>query len=190
MQVYVKGRQIDVGDALREHVEASIKETSEKFLNNAIDATVVFSKEANHLFKADIVINMGSGIMLQANHKSEDPYPAFDHAAARVTKRMRRYKGKLKDHHKKMNEVEIAQLKAMSYTIKEEDFEEEPVANEPAIIAEMATTIQKMSPSDAVMRMDLAELPALMFKNSKHGGLNMVYRRSDGNIGWVDPQDS
>ncbi len=187
MQLTVKGKQIDVGDALRNHVEEHLSQAAEKYFNNPIEATVVFSKEAGHLYKADISLHVGKGILLQTQNTAEDPYPAFDVASERMAKRLRRYKERLKDHHKRMEDAE--QQEAVYYQLQAEEAEsEEPSGDdEPMIIAEMATTIQTMSPSEAMMRMNLADLPALMFKNASHGGLNMVYRRSDGHVGWVDP---
>ncbi len=186
MNLTVKGKQLDVGDALREHVQSHLTETAEKYFANPIDATVVFSREGGHLFKADISIHVGKGILLQAHHAAEDPYPAFDTASERVAKRMRRYKSKLQNHHKELPEA--SNMDAAYYTLSGED-EAEEQPDEPAVIAEMQTTIQTMSVSDAVMRMDLADMSALMFRNPANGRLNMIYRRKDGNIGWVDPAD-
>jgi len=185
MQLTVKGKQLDVGDALRNHVEQNLTDAAKKYFNNAIDATVVFSKEAGHLFKADISIHVGKGIMLKAHYAADDPYPAFDQASERVAGRMRRYKEKLKSHHKQLSETDY--IEAAYYKLHNKETEK-PEKEDPMIVAEMATTIQSMSPSEAVMRMDLADLPALMFRNSVNGGLNMIYRRSDGHIGWVDPE--
>ena len=187
MQLTVQGKQIDVGEALRQHVEDCLTETAEKYFSDPIEATVVFSKEAGHLFKVDISIHLGRGIMLQAHHEAEDPYPAFDQATDRVAKRMRRYKNKLKNHHKRISQMpEAANVSATDYILQdeEENFEN---GEEPVIVAETVTSIQEMTPGEAVMRMDLADAPALMFKNSKNDRINMVYRRTDGNIGWVDP---
>ncbi len=187
MNLTVKGKQIDVGDSLRQHVKDNLVETAEKYFPSPIEATVVFSKEAGHLFKADISIHLGKGILLQAGYTTEDPYPAFDTALDRIAKRMRRYKDKIRNHHKELPEV--ANMEAEAYTLKGADSEEdEMVGDEPAIIAELSTTIQTMSVSDAVMRLELADLPAMLFRNPKDGQINMVYKRNDGNIGWVAPK--
>ena len=191
MQLTVKGKQLDVGNALRQHVETRLTDTVKKYFNNPIEATVVFSREGGHLFRADISIHVGRNIVLQTHHAAEDPYPAFDTATDRMSKRLRRYKEKLRDHHFKISDLpDDAHLAAKYYTLQHAfDQEDEPVegGDEPAIVAEMHTMIQTMTVSDAVMRMDLGDLNALMFRNAGHGGLNMVYRRKDGNIGWVDP---
>ena len=164
-------------------------ETAEKYFPSPIEATVVFSKEARHLFKADISIHLGKGILLQAGYTTEDPYPAFDTALDRIAKRMRRYKDKIRNHHKELPEV--ANMDAELYTLKtaEDNREEEAAGDEPAIIAELSTSIQTMSVSDAVMRMELADLSAMMFRNPQDEQLNMVYKRNDGNIGWVAPKE-
>jgi len=190
MRLTVEGKQLDVGDALREHVRSNLIETAEKYFPNPIEATVVFSKEGGHLFKADISIHVGKGIILQAQHAASDPYPAFDTASDRLAKRLRRYKNKLKDHHKELPEA--ANTDAAYYTISGglDEAEEAVQGDEPAVIAEMATSIQTMSVSDAVMRLDLADDAALLFRHPTSKRLNMVYRRKDGNIGWVDPKDA
>jgi len=188
MQLTVKGKHLDVGDALREHVTGHITSAAEKYFDNPIEATVVLSKESARRFKAEISIHIGKGIMLQAHHEADDPYPAFDVASERMAKRMRRYKAKLKDHHKRMRDTEAQHQAVLDYTLQSNDDDDaDKNAGESAIIAEMTTFIQEMSVSEAVMRLDLSDRPALMFKNSAHGELNMVYRRSDGNVGWVDP---
>ncbi len=186
MNLTVKGKQLDVGDSLRQHVEDHLIETAEKYFPDPIEATVVFSKEAGHLFKADISIHLAKGILLQARHATEDPYPAFDTALERMTKRMRRYKSKFNNHHKALPEA--ANMDAAYYTLQGSDGGVEETIDEPAVIAEMSTSIQSMSVSDAVMRMELADLPAMLFNNPANGRINMIYRRKDNNIGWVDPK--
>ena len=191
MQLTVKGKQLDVGESLRAHVESRLTEAVKKYFSNTIEATVVFSREGGHLYRADISIHVGREILLQTHHSAEDPYPAFDAAASRMAKRLGRYKDRLRHHHKKISDLpDDANLSAKYYTLEHaQDREEEPVegGDEPAIVAELHMMIQTMTVSEAVMRMDLGDLNALMFKNAAHGGLNMVYRRKDGNIGWVDP---
>jgi len=182
MQLIVKGKQLDVGDALRAHVKEQLDHTAQKYFRDPIEATVIFSKEKNHLFKADISIHVGSGIVLQTHHEADDPYPAFDAAAKAAGKRLSRYKDKLRDHRK--NEPDHL---AAAYTTLSGNENEAEGGTEPAVIAEMEMQIQTLAVADAVMRLELGDMPALMFRNPKHGGLNMVYRRKDKNIGWIDP---
>lgn len=188
MNLTVKGKHIDVGDALRGHVEEQLTAVTEKYFSNPIDATVVFAHEA-HLYRADISVRVGRGIMLQSSAEATDIYPAFETAAEKVGKRLRRYKRRLRDHHLNGATATAAgaeQTPARQYVINADH--EDEAATEPMVVAEMDTTIETMSVAEAVMRMDLAELPALMFRSGAHGGLNMIYRRPDGNVGWVDPK--
>jgi ribosomal subunit interface protein len=192
MNLTVKGKHIDVGDALRTHVEDQLSALTEKYFSNPIDATVLFSHEA-HLYRTDISVRIGRGIMLQSSAEATDIYPSFEAAAEKVGKRLRRYKRRLRDHH--INGAVAAaaaeQVPARQYVIEAESAthdEDEDISSEPVIVAEMDTTIETMSVAEAVMRMDLAELPALLFRSGAHGGLNMIYRRPDGHVGWVDPK--
>jgi ribosomal subunit interface protein len=194
MNLTVKGKHLDVGDALRGFVEERLTALTEKYFSNPIDATIVFSQDA-HLYRADISVRVGRGILLQSTAEATDIYPAFDAAAEKVGKRLRRYKRRLRDHH--MHEAGAAlaaaenDVQARQYVIEAEPAlsdDNEDAGGEPVIIAEMDTTIETMSVAEAVMRMDLAELPALLFRSGANGGLNMIYRRVDGHVGWVDPR--
>lgn len=194
MQLTVQGKQMDVGDALRTHVANKIEEINSKYFNRATFATVTFSKEGHGhgQTNAHIQIRVGKNIMVLAESLAGDPYGAFDTAAEKVAKQLRRYKRRLRDHHDRIEDTpENEILKARYFTLASESDEKEEQkesqGDDPLIIAEISTEIQTMSVSDAVMRMDLAGQTALLFRNAKHNGLNMVYRRPDGNIGWVDP---
>jgi ribosomal subunit interface protein len=186
MNLTVKGKNIDVGEALRTHVAQSLDHAIAKYFGNPIEATVTFSKQS-HLFSADIAVHVGRGILVHAEESADQAYAAFDQAVDHLTKRMRRYKRRLRDHHR----AETQSFRASQYILAPEA-EEEPAAvngNEaPAVIAEMQTEIPTLTVGEAVMRLDLSNLKAMMFLNRAHGGLNMVYRRNDGNIGWVDPR--
>ncbi len=190
MQLTVKGKQLNVGDALRAHVSDSLSHILSKYFGDAIEVGVTISRDG-HMYRAVIAAHVGRGIQVQAQGDAEEPYPAFDTAAEHLAKRLRRYKSRLRDHHKdSAREVEI--LLAQQYILADNDDEEEPgedaATGQPAVVAEMTTEIPSLTVSEAVMRMDLADQPALMFRNSAHDGLNMIYRRADGNVGWVDPR--
>lgn len=199
MELNVHGKQIDVGDALRTHVEDKLEDLNEKYFNHATFATVTFSKEGHGKprTKTHISVQIGKNIMVVADSTDPDPYAAFDAAAEKVGKQMRRYKRKLRDHHERLEGTPEAEIiKARDYVLaaipeqNDDPVSEEreiPEGEDPAVIAEMTTDIQTMSVSDAVMRLDLSGESALLFRNASHNGLNMVYKRSDGNIGWVDP---
>lgn len=194
MQLTVQGKQIDVGDALRTHVSEKMEEINNKFFNRAVDATVTFSREGHGhgVYRVNISIRVGKNIMVVAEDEAGDPYPAFDSTADRIAKQLRRYKSKLRDHHERMDDdSEAAITVARDYTIAESADEDDgiPQGEDPVVIAEMSAKIEKLSVSEAVMRMDLAGLNALLFRNAKHGNLNLVYRRTDGNVGWVDTKE-
>lgn len=190
MQLTVKGKQLDVGDALRTHVADSLTAVIGKYFNKPIEANVVLTRDA-HLFKADIQVHVGRGIVLQSNSEATEPYPAFDTACDKLAKRLRRYKSRLRDHHNVENGHEAAPARYQILEAdKDEHTEEAPAeAAGPMVVAEMETTIATLSVSEAVMRLELAQAPALLFRNGAEGRLNMVYRRADGNIGWVDPAE-
>ncbi len=189
MQLTVKGKQLDVGDALRTHVADNLNAIVGKYFTKPMEANVVFSRDA-HLFKADIQVRVGRGIVLQSVSEATEPYPAFDTACEKLDKRLRRYKDRLRGHHG--TETAAEELIPARYQVLEAEREEhhEEVEAEkvhPIVVADMQTHIDTLTVSEAVMRMELAEAPALMFRNRGNGGLNMVYRRADGNVGWVDP---
>jgi ribosomal subunit interface protein len=188
MQLTVTGKQIETGEALRRHVEASLGSILGKYFKTAIEAHVVFSKEA-HLSRAELSIHIGRGIVVNAGAAAVETYAAFDAAAERIAKQMRRYKRRLRDHHAKIRESSEAAERARDYVLAPFAEEaEEDGGGGPAVVAEMSTDLPNLTVGEAVMRMDLADAPVLLFRNRSHGELNLVYRRADGNIGWIDPE--
>jgi ribosome hibernation promoting factor len=190
MQLSVNGKQLDIGDSLKEHIEREVPTIVGKYFANPTGADVTVSKEGA-TFRTDITVHVGKGIMVQGHARSGDPYASFDEAAAHMAKRLRRYKRRLRDHHRDRSQKEEVLYAAQYVLAQEEDVEphagEHAEPEQPVIVAEMQTHIERLSVGEAVMRMDLANLPAMLFRNSAHGGLNLVYVRADGNIGWVDP---
>ena len=192
MQLTVTGKQLGVGEALRSHVEASLEALLIKYFGSAIEAHAVFAREA-HLIRADLSVHIGRGIMVKSSGSANDYYPAFDAAAERLAKQLRRYKRRLRDHHARLRNQpeELETARSFVLAAAEEELGSEPVldgqATAPAVIAEMSTDLPRLTVGEAVMRMDLADAPVLLFRNRAHGELNLVYRRSDGNIGWIDP---
>jgi ribosomal subunit interface protein len=200
MQLSVTGKQTEIGEALRRHVDGSLGSILEKYFKTAIEAHVIVSKEA-HLSRAEISIHIGRGIVVNARAAASEAYLAFDAAAERLAKQLRRYKRRLRDHHAKGREPAVVSERAMDYVlapVEEDDAEVAATEGEetesdgangaPAVIAEMSTELPSLTVGEAAMRMDLAEAPVLLFRNRSHGELNLVYRRSDGNIGWIDPE--
>ena len=189
MNLTVKGKNIDVGDALRSHISTSLDSIFSKYFSHAIEATVTLSKQV-HLFSAQVSVHVGRGILLQSEAEADQAYSAYDKAAEHLSTRLRRYKRRLRDHHRADIQTQRA---AQYYVVSANDLDgavddHEPAGDTaPVIIAEMQTEIPSLTVSEAVMRLDLSDQKAMMFLNRAHGGLNMVYRRNDGNIGWVDP---
>ncbi len=190
MQLSITGKQLDVGDALRSHVEDSLTAVVGKYFANPTDANVVLSRQA-HNIRADIQVHIARRILLQGHADAGDAYSAFDLAAAHIAKRLRRYKRRLRSHQKNRTEPDKV-LRAQQYVLAPEPEEEDAAAEndvngQPVIIADIETQIETLTVGEAVMRMDLANLPAMLFRNRAHGDFNMVYVRPDGNIGWIDP---
>ncbi len=187
MKYLISGKQIDIGESLQEHVKTELGIVVEKYAQRPTDAQVVFSKSA-HEFVCEAVVHLSTGLTAQASAKATEIYAAFDECAEKMEKQLRRYKRRLKDHHKdRANPVET--LGGASYILASEDVAEdaEPETLQPIIIAEMETKIPTFSVGEAVMQMELAHAPVLVFRNEKSNGVNVVYRREDGNIGWIDP---
>jgi ribosomal subunit interface protein len=194
MQLIVTGRQVDVGETLRTHVSDALDAILGKYFGSAIEAHVVFAREG-HLIRAEIEVRLSRGILVNGRAATSEFYAAFDAAAERIAKQLRRYKRRLHDHHAKNRgpgETVEREEQARSYILAGGEDETEEVAPDgdagaPAVIAEMSTELPQLTVGEAVMRMDLADSAFLLFRNRSHGQLNLVYRRGDGNIGWIDP---
>lgn len=191
MQLQISGRHVDLGASFQEHVERRVSDSFNKYLDRIVSLDVVVSKEAHHQYRVDIHGNTGThaGIVVKSQGSAGEIYAAFDDAATKAEKQLRRYKRRLKDHHHAEAKEQRA-LAARKYVLKPESHDEElDEKGAPVVVAEKATNIETLSVSDAVMKMDLADLPALMFFNKGSGRLNVIYRRADGNISWVDPEE-
>ena len=188
MQLTINGKQLDVGAALQEFIEEQLPTIEGKYFENPNDGHVTMSKEGSDI-RADVSLHVGKGIKLQGHAIAGDAYAAFDEAAGHVGKRLPRYKRRLRYHHKGRFDNSNT-LPALQFVFAAEEENTTNGPDQPVIVAEMETQIEVMTPGDAVMRMNLANLPALMFRNVAHSALNMVYRLADGNIGWVDPRGS
>ncbi|MEA1937916.1 MAG: ribosome-associated translation inhibitor RaiA [Pseudomonadota bacterium] len=193
MHLNVISKQFNLRDSLKTQVTKEIEKLTHKHADVLMDANVVFIKEKNH-FECEVVLHARRGILLQSKVDADDPMVAFEAALNRVAKRLGRYKKRLLDMHQKgMDSETKSELMASQYILEaeteaESEAEVETPNGDPIIIAEMETRIETMSVSEAVMRLSLAELSALMFRSGVNGEMNMVYHRKDGNIGWVDPK--
>ncbi len=184
MDVRVAGHQVDTGKSLREHAQRRVADITEKYFSRSVGANVTFGKGPNNDFTCDIVAPVVQGVVLKASYSARTAEMAFNGAADRIEKQLRRYTNRLKEH--KVDEDAQAFVENAGYTIFSGD-EGGSQPDNPAIVAETRIDIPESSVSDAVMLMDLRNTNALMFKNSGTGEFNMIYRREDGNIGWVEP---
>jgi ribosomal subunit interface protein len=194
MQVQVTGKHVDVGEALRSRVTDELSNSIAKYFDRGGGADVVVSREGT-AFKVDCAVTLASGQQLTTHGVGGDAHLAFDQALEKMSKRIRRYKNRLKSHHGQALAARQAESAAY-FVIASTDLDEEegdedhaaPGFTEPMIIAETEKPVRSMTVSTAVMELDLTEAQTIVFRNAAHGGLSVVYRRPDGNIGWIDPE--
>jgi len=192
MRIQVAGRQLDVGEALRTRIEDELTSGVGKYFNRATDAVVTVARNGAGSVEVDCTVRLASGISLQAEGHGGDAHGAFDDALGKLEKRVRRYKRRLTNHHAD-NKSPLPAEDAAAYVLaplQEDSDGDQGVADQPAplVIAETTVAVRTLTVSTAVLQLDLTEAPALMFRNAAHGGLNVVYRRADGNVGWIDPE--
>ncbi len=186
MDVRVADHQVETGDSIKEHAIQRIEEITEKYYSRAVGADVTFGKGPYDDFTCDIVAPVGQGVVLKASHRAQNAQIAFECAADKIEKQLRRYSKRLKEH-KPGHDVAPRLEANAAYRVFAAAPEQEETPDNPAIVAETKVDIPTASVADAVMMMDLRNTTALMFRNTKTDELNMVYRRDDGNIGWVEP---
>lgn len=189
MHITVAGKQVDTGEALQAHVRDGLALIARKYFDHALEANVTFSRDAKgHAFGCDINLKAGRDVFMRGEGEGSDARRAFEEAADHIAKRLRRYRRRVNDHARGVAAKRDAAEPARQIVLDPEPAEDAPaMADQPVIVAEGVTGIEKLSVGEAVMRLDLKNVPALMFRNSGSGTLNMVYRRPDGHIGWVDP---
>lgn len=184
MGLRVSGKHMDVGEAFRTRIEERLSEAVDKYFDGNFSGNVVVSKDASR-FATDCTIHLDTGVIFQAAGMAHDPESSFAEAAERIEKRLRRYKRRLKDHRAGANgEREMAYQVMAAIPDEDEELEEDYA---PAIIAETTLKVGTLSVAGAVMALDRQDSPVVVFRNAKSGDLNFVFRRSDGNYGWVDP---
>lgn len=187
MRYQISGKQIDIGEALQTHVQNELSEMLGKYAGRPTDATVVFSK-SGHEHVCEATVHLSTGLTAQAKAHDAEIYAAFDGCSEKMDKQLRRYKRRLKDHHKERSQpVELFGASTYILAGANESEDSEPDSLQPMIVAEMETKIPSLSVGEAVMQMELAGAPVLVFRNEGKEGVNVVYRRDDGNIGWIDP---
>lgn len=190
MIISVSGQHISIGNSLQEYSKERINQVLTKYFNDIISADIHYSKEGMN-FKCDIIVKYGSGKhnIVKSNESCSDIYVAFDKATAKLEKQLRKYKSKLKNHHSgkvKISEIASEGTKYIISSQEQQDSNDSEDNDNPVIIAEKPVEILKLSVKEAVMKMDLENLPALVFKNINNDRINIVYYRKDGNISWVD----
>lgn len=191
MDIRVSGHQVATGDALKNHVDERLQGIASKYFARAIAAHATFGKGPHDAgFTCDIVAHVMQGLVLKGRHDAMDAHAAFEGAAGKIEKQLRRYMRRLKDRHSGAATTPAANGADQSagYTLFRDHAEDEEVKDFPAIVAETRVDVPDASVSDAVMMLDLRNTAALLFRNSRTGAYNMVYRRGDGTIGWVEPQ--
>lgn len=187
MRYQISGKQIDVGEALQTHVKTELGGTVEKYSQRPTDAIVIFSRNA-HEFLCEATVHLSTGLTAAAKGQATEVYAAFEACREKMDKQLRRYKRRLKDHHRDRSEpVEIAGASMYVLAANGGSQDAEPETLQPMIIAEMEGKIPSLSVGEAVMQMELTGAPLLVFRNEKSGGVNVVHRRDDGNFGWIDP---
>lgn len=190
MRYQISGRQIDIGEALQTHVQDQLGAVMAKYAGRPTEAVIIFSRSA-HEYVCEATVHLSTGLTAQAKAHATEIYAAFDSCADKMEKQLRRYKRRLKDHHKDRSQpVELSG--ASSYILAASEGMEESDSDtlQPMIIAEMETKIPSISVGEAVMQMEIGGAPLLVFRNERHSGVNVVYRREDGNIGWIDPRNT
>ena len=186
MPFRISGKNLDIGDALRERVSARVTEALSKYFDGGYSGHVTVEKEGFG-FRTDCALHLDSGVTLEAESNAADAYASADQAALRIERRLRRYKRRLKGHHAARQNGPI--IDAPSYVIEApaQDNDDEVTEFNPVIVAESTTALKQLSVSEAVMELDLTGAPVVVFRHAGHGRINVVYRRPDGNVGWMDP---
>jgi ribosomal subunit interface protein len=187
MAIQITGKNIDLGTSLRGYVTDRLEKAFEKYGTDGLSGHIFVEKEHGQ-FETQCSVHLKSGLSLQSQGRGNEAYASVDEALDRLEKRLRRYKRRLKNHHGVSRENGAEVVTAIDYTLRQEDEGEvEDAELAPAIVAETQMVIRELSVGDAVMQMDLAERAFVIFKNASHGRINIVYRRGDGHIGWIDP---
>lgn len=191
MTIKVTGKNVDAGDAYTSYISDKISAALSKYIGSSVAGHVRLEKERNQ-FRTSCSLKLGSGLIIEAHGEGADAYASADAAVGHLETRLRRHKRRLKSHHAPRNGASHRDIAARDYTVRvgdhDDDDDSQANATTPIIVAETVREISEMPVSEAVMRLDVTEKTFLLFRNASHGELNIVYRRADGNIGWIDPK--
>ncbi|MEM9733521.1 MAG: ribosome-associated translation inhibitor RaiA [Pseudomonadota bacterium] len=184
MTLRISGKNMDIGESLKSRIEDRMTDAVDKYFGNGFSGHVNMEK-SGAFFETDCMLHLDSGVILQTSGRETDPHQSFEKAADRIEKRLRRYKRKLRGH----NNSNSGEEHAAAYAIMTMPAEEEEVAEDfaPAVVAESTKTVRTQTVAMAVMQLELMDGPVHVFRNAGSGTVNVVYRRADGNIGWIDP---
>ena len=188
MKIDISGQNLDTGESFRDYAETNLQKSIDKYFDRAIAGSVILKKSLNN-FSVKIIVTLTRRTKLETSGNSSDAHAAFDLALEKAEKRLRRYKRSLKDYRTKGDKKEL--IFAQETVLDSKDDFEEEMNNEdgmPPVLMELSYNIEEMTTEEAIMKFDLENLNALMYRNVSHQGLNMLYRRNDGAIGWVDPR--
>lgn len=186
MDIRVSGHQLDTGAALQNHADARLSGIVDKYFSRALSSTVTFGKAPQGAFRCDIVAHVMQGLVLKGHAIAQDAHIALDQAADKIETQLRRYKRRLKDRHE--GAAQALREEEAAYVVFQTDEQADEASDAPVVVAETRVDVPEASVADAVMMLDLRNTNALLFKNAGTGGYNMVYRRGDGSIGWVEPR--
>jgi len=187
MRYQITGKHIDIGQSLQTHVQDELGGILAKYAGRPTDVTVIFSKSA-HEYVCETIVHLSTGLTAQAKAHATEIYASFESCSEKMDKQLRRYKRRLKDHHRdRAQPVELSDAGSYILASTDDSDESAETSDAPVIIAETKGQIPSISVGEAVMQMELGEAPVVVFHNEKQNRLNVVYRREDGNIGWIDP---
>ena len=186
MQVQITGKNLNVGSALTSHIEQRLQQIADRYFEGATGGHVTLEKQRS-AFVTECTLRLRTGLTLQAHGSAAEAMPSFEEAASHLEKQLRRYKNRLKDHHKSRVEP-VTSFEAQSFVIAASGIEQDQEAADlnPVVIAESPASIPELSVGEAVLQLDISTNPFVLFKSARDGGINVVYRRHDGNIGWLD----
>jgi len=187
MHLQIHGKQIDIGAALRSHSEAKLTALVEKYFDRGSSGSITYARDG-FAFRCDALVHLVSGMALQSTGSAADAYGALDQTLDRLETRLKRYLSRLKRHHKERGEP-TETVTAPDYILRESE-DVEATGAEPVIVAELTAEVKFLTVGEAVLQMNLLDAPALLFRNRGNGRLNLVYRRNDGHIGWIDPPEA